>query len=525
MELTRRQFGRLTGAFLGTSALPLGMASMAHAQEAATLVVAVPSNPVGLEPANNKAEPVGSEIILNVFDTLVEWVPPTFDKVEGRVAESWTISDDGKTFAFKLRDGITFTDGTTLDAAAVKFSVERTIKLNPYVEASLGLIETIETPAPNEVVFTLKSAYPAFLAILAQPQSGIVSPTAVEQLGEGFADAPVGSGPFVIRNYTADTRVVLDANPDYFRGAPKLSRIMYRIIPEASTRRLELENGGIDMIQQASQLSAPATEEIAAFSQNPDIQILESASQIIRQLEFNNAATEGPYADPRVRLAIAHAIDYDGLLSGIFGGTAERVYGPLTSNSWAYNPKVEELAPTYDPEKAKTLLAEAGVSPEALNTTLYSFGGALWGAVATFVQANLADIGVKVTIEQPEFPAYRALQTAGQFNLALDGRQPWYNDPDAHITIGYLSSLADTAMTFRMPKDDALDALILAAQAEVDEAKRKALYFELQEKIVTRTPGAYLFSPKLIIFARANVKGLVVNSAPPLNEYWGVHKD
>src|SRR5690606_29234795 len=140
-----------------------------------------------------------------------------------------------------------------------------------------------------------------------------------------------------------------DANPAYFRGAPKLQRLMYRIIPEASTRRLELESGGIDMIQQSGQLSSVPSEEMVAFAQNPDIQILQSPSQIIRQLEFNNADTEGPYADLRVRQAIAHAIDYDGLLNGIFGGTADRVYGPLTSNSWAYDPAVEAMAPKYDP--------------------------------------------------------------------------------------------------------------------------------------------------------------------------------
>jgi peptide/nickel transport system substrate-binding protein len=182
------------------------------------------------------------------------------------------------------------------------------------------------------------------------------------------------------------------------------------------------------------------------------------------------------------------------------------------------------MAPAYDPELSKKLLAEAGVDPTTINLKLYSFQGPLWGAVATFVQANLADIGITATIEQTEFPAYRSLQTAGQFDAALDGRQPWYNDPDAHITIGYLSSLANTAMTFRMPQDKALDDLILKAQQTVDVDARKTLYHQVQEEIVKRVPGAYLFSPKLIVFTRANVEGLVVNSAPPLNEYWGVSK-
>ena len=522
MKLTRRLFGAFSGAALALAPLAAGTAM---AQEASTLVIAVPSDPAGLEPGTNRAEPIGSEIILNVFDTLVAWKAPDFSELEGRLATDWTVSEDGTTFDFTLREGVTFHDGTPFDAEAVKFSIERTMEMNPYVEATLGLIESIETPSKTQVVFTLARPYPAFLSILAQPQSAIVSPAAVEEMGEDFATNPVGTGPFTFRAYQADTRVVLDANPDYFRGAPQLERLIYTIIPEASTRRLELENGGVDLIQQSGQLSAVPTEEMAAFADNPDIQIIETPSQIIRQLEFNNSLTEGPFTDVRVRRALAMAIDYEGLLSGVFDGTAERVYGPLTSNSWAFDPAVVDLAPKYDPEGAVALLEEAGVDPADLSVTLYSFQGALWGAVATFVQANLADIGVDVEIAQTEFPSYRALHVAGEWEMALDGRQPWYNDPDAHVTIGYLSSLKDSAMTFRMPEDAELDDLILQAQGEADMEARKALYSEIQRRIVEHVPGSYLFSPKLIVFARSNVEGLVVNSAPPLNEYWSVSKN
>ncbi|MDE0306776.1 MAG: ABC transporter substrate-binding protein [Albidovulum sp.] len=500
-------------------------AGAADAQEASTLVVAVPSDPRGLEPGTNRAWPIGSEIILNVFDTLVAWTPPEFSELEGRLAESWTISEDGKTFDFVLRDDVMFHDGTPFDAESVKFSFERTMELNAYVKATLGIIESIDVNSPTELTISLSRPYPAFMSILAQPQSAIVSPSAVAEHGEDFTNNPVGTGPFKFRDYQADTRVVLDANPDYFRGAPKLSRLIYSVIPEASTRRLELENGGIDVIQQSGQLSAVPLEEMAAFAENPDIQILESPSQIIRQLEFNNSHPDSPFNDVRVRRAVAHAIDYDGLLAGIFGGTASRVYGPLTSNSWAFNPKVAEMAPGYDPEKARALLAEAGANPADWNLKLYGFQGSLWGALATFVHANLADVGIGVEIAQTEFPTYRALHTGGEHKIALDGRQPWYNDPDAHITIGYYSGLADSAMTFRMPEDKELDDLILSAQEESDMDKRRALYFEIQEQLVNRVPGAYLFSPKLIVFARSNVDGLVVNSAPPLNEYWSVTKN
>ena len=491
---------------------------------ARTLVVAVPSDAVGLEPGANRAEPIGSEVILNVFDTLVAWTPPDFAALEGRLATRWTVSADGKSFEFELREGVKFHDGTDFDAAAVKFSLERTKAMNPFAQASFNLISEIAVVSPRVVRISLSEPYPAFLSILAQPQSAIVSPAAVARHGEQFAVNPVGTGPFVFRARQADTNIVLDANPAYFRGAPKVDRLVYRIIPNASTRRLELENGGVDIIQQAGQLAAIPSETIQALRNNRNVAIIEVPSQIIRQLEFNNKKTTGPFADIRVRRAVMHAIDYDGLLQGVFGNTADRVYGPLTSNSWAFNPRIRDLAPKYDPAQARRLLAEAGVRPGSLTVPLYTFQGALWGAVATFVQANLADVGINVTIQQTEFPALRALHTSGNFDIALDGRQPWYNDPDAHITIGYLSSLADSAMTFRFPKDNALDAAILKAQQTVSMEERKALYFKLQEDILARAPGAFLFSPKLIVFARANVRGLVINSAPPLTEYWSVAK-
>ena len=516
---------KLTRMFIQVLAAFSLMAGAAPSQESSTLVVAVPSDPRGLEPGTNRAWPIGSEVILNVFDTLVAWTPPEFSELEGRLAESWTISEDGKTFDFVLRDDVMFHDGTPFDAASVKFSFERTLELNAYVKATLGLIESIEVNSPTDLTISLSRPYPAFMSILAQPQSAIVSPAAVAMHGDDFTNNPVGTGPFKFRDYQADTHVVLDANPDYFRGAPKLSRLIYSIIPEASTRRLELENGGIDVIHQSGQLSAVPLEEMAAFAENADVQILESPSQIIRQLEFNNSHPDSPFNDVRVRRAVAHAIDYDGLLSGIFGGTASRVYGPLTSNNWAFNPKAMEMAAGYDPDRARELLAEAGADPSGWNLKLYSFQGSLWGALATFVQANLADVGIDVEIAQTEFPTYRALHTAGEHKIALDGRQPWYNDPDAHITLGYYSGLADSAMTFRMPEDKELDDLVLAAQQEADMGKRRELYFEIQEQLVSRVPGAYLFSPKLIVFARSNVDGLVVNSAPPLNEYWSVTKN
>lgn len=489
-----------------------------------TLVIAVPSDPSSLDPGTNKAEPIGSEIILNVFDTLVAWAPPAFQKIEGRLASDWTVSPDGKTVAFTLRPDIRFQDDTACDAAAVKFSIERTRGLNPFMRQSFGLIESVTVIDPLRLEIRLVQPTSAFLALLAQPQAAIVSPTAVAKYGTHFERHPVGTGAFAFRSYSADTSIVLDRNPAYFRGPAKLERIIYRVIPDPSTRRLELKYGSIDIGHQSGQLASIPGEEVASLRRDPHIDVIEIQSQIIRQLDFNNNRLDSPVHDLRVRQALALAVDYRGLIDGVLVGLGDRVYGPLPSNNWAFDERLKASATTYDPVRARALLAEAGYPPGRLKLVLYTFQGSLWANVATFLQANFADVGVEITVRQTEFPSFRALHVAGQFDIALEGRQPWYNDPDAHITVGYLSSLAAASMTFRMPQDAMLDTLILDAQSSLVDATRKHLYDRIQQELMARVPAVYLFSNRVIVFKRKDVRGLVVGSAPPLSEYWGVYK-
>jgi peptide/nickel transport system substrate-binding protein len=538
MRLHRRSFHILTQLALGVlvfvlaACVPVTAPTSGEEPAAAladpilkTLVIAVDSDPANLEPGTNNAFPIGSEIIVNIFDTLVAWAPPNFSTLEGRLAESWSVSDDGLTYTFNLRSGVTFHDGTEFNAESVKFSFERTSELNSFMAAYFGPITEITVIEPLTLEITLERPSSVFLSWLAMPQAAVVSPASVEQFGDTFNVNPVGTGPFKFVTYTPDTEVVLEANANYFRGAPQLDTIIYRIIPDAATRRLEIENGTVDIVQQNGQLFSLPVEDIKALKENPDVNVIELDSQIIRNIDFNNNNPDSVLSDLTLRRAIGYAIDYDGLVNDLLGGTASRVYGPLTTSSWGYNPAVEDLAFTYDPDRSRELLTEAGVEPGELNLTLYSFQGSLWGSIGTFVQANLADVGINAQLMQMEFPPYRDLHTSGEHDIALDGRQPWYNDPDAHITIGYLSDLAGTAMNFRMSADAELDQMILDAQTAPDQAARKAFYDEIQIKLMEKVPGIYLFSPKIIIYARSNVDGLAVNSAPPLTEYWSVSKN
>ncbi len=491
-----------------------------------TLVIAADSDPSCIDPALSKAYPVGSEIIINIFDTLVAWKSPDFSELEGRLAESWEISEDGTIYTFQIRPNIKFHDGSEVNAETIKSALQRTKDQSSYMNRYFGYISSMEAVDALTLKITLNQPISVFLSWLAMPEAAIVSPSSAESLGEEFANNPVGSGPYIFESWTPDTEVVLTANHDYWRGAPKIEKIIYRIIPDASTRRLELENGSVDISQQNGQLYSLPVEDIKAFETNPDIEVISLNSQIIRELAFNNNSTTSPVKDLKVRQAMAYAVDYDGIVDYLLGGTASRVMGPLTSNNWAFDPAILENSPyTYDPEKAIALLKEAGYNEGDLNFKLYTFQGTLWGMVATYLQDNFSKVGINVEVIQMEFPAFRDIVVSGNFDIYLGGRQPWYNDPEAHITIDYLSSLADTAMTLRMPLNAELDQKILDAQTATDLNERKAIYTEIQHELVSWVPGLYLFSPNVIIFKRAEVKGLVVNSAPPLNEYWSVYKE
>jgi peptide/nickel transport system substrate-binding protein len=505
------------------AAPPTAAAAPARPPDAnATLVVAIDSDPQSLDPSTNLAYPVGSEIILNLFDTLVAWKAPKFDVLEGRLAEKWDVSQGGKVYTFSVRQGVKFHDGTPLDAPAIKAAMERVKADNSFMAAYYGPIDTIEAPDAKTVKITLKDPSTVFLSYLAMPQAAIHSPTdAALYDKQTIGTRPVGTGPFKFESYTPNTEVTLVANPDYFRGAPSLQRIVFRVIPDQATRRLELEKGTVDVVQQNGNLFSLPVADIAALKQNKDVKVLEYDSQILRYIQFNNTDSE-LMKDKRVRQAIALAIDYDGLLSGVLGNTASRAYAPLPQTSWAALPNAPDLAPKRDVARAKQLLADAG-KPN-LNLKLPTFTGSSWRDIGTLFQANLKDVGINLEVQQLDFPVLREQITSGKFDLTLGGRQPWYNDPDAHITIDYLSSLGPTALTFRMPKDATLDGLILKAQQDPTQDARQATYRDIQTRLLDYAPGAYLFVPKIIIYTRANVQNLVPNTAPPLTEYFPVRK-
>ena len=407
------------------------LASAAHAQTPPNvLVVGQIAEPKSLDPAADTAVN-DFRILMNVYDGLVRYKSGTLEP-EPALATSWTISDDGLTYTFKLREGIKFHDGSPFNAEAVVFNFERMLKEDhPYHDTGpfplsffFSTVDTVTAIDDSTVEFKLSAPYAPFLSNLAYPTGLIVSPAAVKEYGKDFGRHPSGTGPFKFEEWESNTRVVVTRNEDYWDGAPSLEAVVYRPITDANTRVAEMLSGGIDLMVEVP------PDNVAAFEEDDSFKVYEQAGPHVWFLILN--AKEGPFADKRVRQAVNYAIDKKSLVENVLQGTAEVAAGPTPpAFAWAYDDSLEPYP--YDPEKAKALLKEAGAEGADLTFYVTEGGSGMLDPVpmGTAIQADLAKVGLNVKIKTYEWNTF-----LGEVNPGLEGKadmaeMAWMtNDPD-----------------------------------------------------------------------------------------------
>jgi len=338
------------------------------------------------------------------------------------LSSGWTVSDDQTQITFTLREGLTFTDGTPFDPAAVVAHFNTV--LDPAVAspqlATQGPLTSVEATGPMTVVFTYSEPFaPAFNA-LSGVGAGINSPTAVAAAGSDYARMPVGTGAFIVEQWIPGTSITLVRNDDFheqFRsdiqnpGPAHVERIVLNVITEEGVAQAALETGELS----AAALQADA---IAQFVDNPDFRtIINKSSGNLTFLEFNQQTA--PFDDARVRMAIGHAIDRDAAVMAAWDGYAQAAFGPLSAAIPGYDQAVvDELGTPYDPEKALALFAEAGWTDSdgdgildkdgaAASFTILSYAGfTSIDRTLQVIQANLADIGVPVDLQTSDWGAF-----------------------------------------------------------------------------------------------------------------------
>ena len=463
------------------------------AQPAGTLVVGLVAEPVNLDPpqvTDLNSNRVGRRIV----ETLVTFPEESTQVVPG-LAESWTISKDGLQYTFKLRRGITFHDGTPLNAEAVKFSIERQInpthpayKLGKYPFANFffGNVKAVEVLSEERVAFLLNEPRASFLAILTAGAASIVSPTAVMKWGPDYPTHPVGTGPFRFASWDRGQRVVLEKNPTYWKYPVKVERVIYRPIVEDQARLTELLTGTLDVI-----VGVPA-DFVGQLEQNPKITLLKQVGAHVWYLGMNNQ--KKPFDDKRVRQALNYAVNKEAIVKDVLKGTGASSRGPVLPGTWGADPALK--AYPYDPERAKKLLAEAGY-PSGFSTTLWvpESGSGMQAPVAmsTVMQSNLKAVGVNVTLQTMEWGAYLAkLRTKEQELFALS----WMagtEDPDMVMyPLLHSSQWTPVGPNRALYKNPRFDALLQQARLTTDQAKRTQLYREAQRILVDDAPWVFV---------------------------------
>ncbi|WP_059049610.1 ABC transporter substrate-binding protein [Paenibacillus senegalimassiliensis] len=467
------------------------------------------------------------KIAHQVYDSLVEYKEGTTE-VQGSLAEDWAVSEDGLTYTFNLRQGVKFHDGTDFNADAVVFNFTRwsdpasEYKFEgdsfDYYDSMFGpdgkrVIKEVKASDASTVEITLNQPQAPFLQNLAMTSFGIASPTAIQEKKENFKNEPVGTGPFVFKEWKRNDSITLEKNVDYWKeGLPKLNKVIVRSIPDNSARFNALQSGEIDLMEDLS------PDDLATLEANSELQKIERPSNNVGYVGFN--LKKEPFNDVKVRQALSHAVNKQAIIDAFFAGQAEPAKNPMPPSLWGYNDSITDYE--YDLEKAKSLLADAGYADGLPGEyTFYAMPVPRpympdGKKVAEVIQADFEKIGVKVNIESPEWATYLDDAQAGEkddlFMLGWTGDN---GDPDNFL---YALLDKDASNNYSYYANDELHELLVAAQTETEQSKREELYKQAQEIIKVDAPWIPLVHTTPLLAAKANLKGYV--PAPTGTEYY-----
>jgi peptide/nickel transport system substrate-binding protein len=471
----------------------VALGAPATAQPAGTLVVGLVAEPVNLDPAQ-VTDLNSNRVGRRVVETLVMFPDESTQIVPG-LAESWTVSRDGLRYTFKLRKGITFHDGTPLDAEAVKFSIERQInpehpahKLGKYPFANyfFGNVKAVEVIDPATVEFVLKEPRASFLAVLTAGAASIVSPAAVKKHGQDYALNPVGTGPFRFVSWERGQRVVLEKNPSYWRFPVKVDRVVYRPIVEDQARLTELMTGAVDLI-----VGTPP-DFVGQLENNPKIALLKQVGAHVWYLGINNQRK--PFDDKRVRQALNYAVNKEAIVRDVLKGTGSLSAGPVLPGTWGADGGLQPYP--YDPGRAKKLLADAGY-PNGFSATLWvpESGSGMQSPVAmsTVIQSNLKAVGVNVTMQAMEWGAFLAKLRSKEQELFALSWMAGNEDPDMVMyPLLHSSQWTPGGPNRALYRNERFDELLHQARLTTDQAKRAELYRQAQRILYEDPPWIFV---------------------------------
>jgi peptide/nickel transport system substrate-binding protein len=437
-------------------------------------------------------------ILVNLYEGLVRFREGTLEP-EPALASRWEISDDGRRYTFYLRKHVRFHDGTTFDARAVEFNFARMLNEDhPFHDTGpfplaffFDKIETLEVIDQYTIAFELVEPFAPLLANLAYPTGLMVSPAAVRRHGIDYGRQPVGTGPFRFVAWEPRRRVMLERNPDYWGGLARLRMLVFRPLIDPMTRVAELMAGGIDIVTELS------PDNIALLRGNARFTVHEQTGPHLWFLILNTRT--GPFRDLRVRQAVNFGLDKRALVENVLQNTATVAAGPVPEAfGWAYD---AQLTPyPYDPERARSLLREAGFGDGVTVRLLVPTSGSGMLApvqMAAAIQGDLAEVGVNVRIETYEWNTFLAKVNRGLEGQGDMAEMAWMtNDPDTLPYLALRSGATPERGGFNSGyyENAHVDVLIERARKTTDRDERARLYRELQRRVHEDAPWVFVAS-------------------------------
>jgi len=470
---------------LGTCAAAL-MAGAAAAQS--DIIVAMQLEPPHLDPTSAAAGAIDSVLYANVFEGLTRFMGD--GSVVPGLAKSWEISEDGLTYTFMLEDGVTFHDGTTMDAEDVKFTLER-INADDSANAQkalYGAISEVNVIDPLTVEIKLSEPNGNLLFNLAWGDAVIVAPESIDNIKQ----LPIGTGAFKFTSWTQGDNIMIEKNPNYWGTPAALDMATFKFISDPTAAFASMMAEDIDVF-----VGFPAPENLPQFEADPRFQVLVGSTEGETILAMNNK--QAPFDNVKVREAVAHAIDRQAIIDGAMFG-----YGtPIGTHFAPHNPAyVDELAlSSFDPEKSKALLAEAGL-PDGFETTLDLPPPSYARRGGEIIAAQLADVGITAKINNVEWAQWLETVFNGKnFGLTIVS----HTEP---MDIGIY---ANPDYYFQYDNAD-FQAIMTKLNATTDPDMRTDLMAQAQKMIASDYVNGYLFQLAALTVAKAGVQGLWSNA-------------
>lgn len=509
--------GTATAPVETTGAKQAETATATGAKLAEKIVIGTTDKVTDLDPAN-AYDFFTWEVLNNIMEGLVKYEPGT-DRIVPALAESWEVQEDGKVWIFHLRKDAKFCDGTPVKAQDVVRSIERVMKLEGDPSWLVTeFVEKVEALDDYTVKFTLKKPVGFFLAVLATPPYFPVSPKYPDD--QIVSDATWGgAGPYCIKEFKRDEYIILEANPYYYGEKPKTPTVVIRFYKDATTLRLALENGEVDIAWRTLR-----PNDYRELEKDSRFKVIEVPGSFIRYIVVNTKME--PTSEKLVRQAIAAAIDRKELADIVFMGTMEPLYSLVPKGLWSHIDAFKEKYGDANIELAKKLLRQAGYDENnKLKLELWytpTHYGDTEADLAQLIKEQLERTGViEVELKSSEWATYVKQLRSGQMMLSLLGWYPDYIDPDNFLT-PFLHSGANkwTGTGYANPE---VDKLLDEAAVLTDQQERAKLYENVQQILAEDAPFIPILQGKLYVVAQKNVEGVKVGPSMLL-QYYTIYK-